>query len=50
MQLNQDQFMEEGYLVLREVIPPAELEDLRAGYERMVDRQRGLWAKRTQSR
>ena len=44
MQLNQDQFMEEGYLVLREVIPPAELEDLRTGYERMVNRQRGLWA------
>jgi len=44
MQLNQDQFMEQGYLVLREVVPPAELEDLRTGYERMVDRQRGLWA------
>ena len=44
MQLNRDQFMEEGYLVLREVVPPAELEDLRAGYERMVDRQRGIWS------
>ena len=44
MQFNRDQFMEEGYLVLREVIPPAELEDLRAGYERMVDRQREIWA------
>ena len=44
MQFNRDQFMEEGYLVLREVIPPAELEDLRDGYERMVDRQREIWA------
>ena len=44
MQFNRDQFMEEGYLVLREVVPPAELEDLRAGYERMVDRQRGIWS------
>ena len=45
MQLNRDQFMKDGYLVLRNVIPPDELEDLRAGYEIMVDRQREIWAR-----
>ncbi len=45
MQFNREQFMEDGYLILREVILPAELEDLRAGYERMVDRQREIWAR-----
>ena len=45
MQFNRDQFMEDGYLVLREVVPPAELDALRTGYEQMVDRQRGIWAR-----
>ncbi len=45
MQVNQDQFMEDGYLVLRNVIPPDELGALRAGYEIMVDRQREIWAR-----
>ena len=45
MQVNRDQFMEEGYLVFREVIPPEELETLRESYELMVSRQRDLWAR-----
>ena len=45
MQVNRDQFMEEGYLVLREVIPPEELDALRESYELMVSRQREIWAR-----
>lgn len=45
MKVNRAQFMEEGYLVLREVIPPEELDALRESYELMVSRQREIWAK-----
>ena len=45
MQVNRTQFMEEGYLVLREVIPPEELDALRESYELMVSRQREIWAR-----
>ena len=45
MQVNRDQFMEEGYLVLREVIPSKELDTLRESYELMVSRQRDIWAR-----
>ena len=43
MQVNRDQFMEDGYLVLREVIPPEALAALRESYELMVNRQREIW-------
>ena len=43
MQLNRNRFLEEGYLVLRNVVPPDELDELRVGYETMVERQRGIW-------
>ncbi len=45
MQINRTQFMEEGYLVLREVVPRDELAALRESYELMVSRQREIWAK-----
>lgn len=45
MQVNLTQFMEEGYLVFREVIPPEELDALRESYELMVSRQREIWAR-----
>ena len=45
MQVNRTQFMEEGYLVFREVIPPEELDALRESYELMVSRQREIWAR-----
>lgn len=44
MNLNKDQFLEEGYLVLRNVIPPERLEELRRAYELMVERQKVIWA------
>ena len=45
MQVNRTQFMEEGYLVFREVVPPEELDALRESYELMVSRQRDIWAR-----
>ena len=45
MKVNRDQFMEDGYLVLREVVPPEELDALRESYELMVSRQRDIWAR-----
>ncbi len=48
MKVNRTQFMEEGYLVLREVIPADELNALRESYELMVSRQRDIWAKERQ--
>ena len=44
MQVSPEQFMEQGYLVLREVIPPTRLEQLRADFEALVGRQRRIWA------
>ncbi len=45
MHVNRDQFLEEGYLVLRNVVPPDELDSLRAAYERLVEQQRTIWAR-----
>ena len=45
MKVNRTQFMEEGYLVLREVVPTEELDALRESYELMVSRQREIWAR-----
>lgn len=45
MQINRDQFIEEGYIILPQVIPPDHLETLRAAYEIMVERQRAIWAR-----
>ena len=44
MKVNRTQFMEEGYLVVREVIPPEELDAMRESYELMVSRQREIWS------
>ena len=45
MQANRDQFLEEGYLIFRNVVPPNELDELRASYEILVERQRTIWAR-----
>ena len=45
MQVSREQFMEQGYLVLREVIPPDRLEQVRADFETLVGRQRKIWAR-----
>ena len=45
MQVDRNQFLEQGYLILRNVIPPNELDELRACYEILVERQRAIWAR-----
>jgi len=45
MSIDRDRFLEEGYLVVPEAIPPDQLEATRVAYEIMVDRQRKIWAR-----
>ena len=45
MQINRRQFLEEGFIVLRNVIPPGHLDRVRAAYENLVGRQRAIWAR-----
>ena len=40
MQINRDQFLEDGYLVLRQIIPPGQLDSLRVSYEHLVKQQK----------
>lgn len=44
MKVDRGRFLEEGYLVVRNVVPPDQLEAVRASYEGLVDKQRALWA------
>ena len=41
---NRDEFLEQGFVVLRRVIPPADLDELRRSHELLVKRQREVWA------
>ncbi len=45
MKVNRSQFLEDGYVVLRNVIPADELDPLRASYEILVERQKAIWAR-----
>ena len=44
MQVNPQQLLDDGYIILREVIPPGQLDDLRNCYETLVERQKVIWA------
>ena len=44
MQINPQDLLDDGFIVLREVVPPGELDSLRAAFEILVDRQREIWA------
>lgn len=44
MDVDRDRFLKEGYVVLRGVVPPDELEPLRASYEVLVEHQKQIWA------
>ena len=44
MKVDRNRFLEEGYVVLRNVIPAGELDALRASYEILVERQKVIWA------
>ncbi len=43
IRVDRDRFLDEGYLILRGMIPPRDLEVLRQSYEILVDRQRRIW-------
>ena len=45
MRVNRDQFLEQGYVILRHCIPPEMLDAVRTACEKMVDRQRVIWAR-----
>ena len=43
MNADRDRFLEEGYLILRQVIPPSGLERVRAASERLLEKQKAAW-------
>ena len=44
MKVNPQQLQDDGYIILREVIPPEQLDDVRASFEVLVERQKEIWA------
>ena len=48
MRVDQAQFMEQGYLILRNVIPAEQLDAIRRSYEVLVERQKAVWARERQ--
>ena len=44
MKVNPQQLRDDGYIILREVIPPDQLDDVRASFEVLVERQKEIWA------
>ena len=45
MKVDRDQFMDQGYLIFRNLIPPDRLESMRASCETMLERQKVNWAR-----
>lgn len=45
---NRDEFLEQGFVILRNVIPPSQIENLRQSYETLVGKQRVVWARERQ--
>jgi hypothetical protein len=43
IKIDRDRFLDEGFLILCNVIPPKILEELRTSYEILLDRQREIW-------
>ena len=48
MKVNQQQLLDDGFIILREVVPPEELDELRTGFEVLVERQKEIWARERQ--
>lgn len=44
MKVNPQQLREDGYIILREVIPPEQLDAVRTSFETLVERQKEIWA------
>ena len=45
MKVNLQQLLDDGYIILREVIPSDQLDQLRASFEVLVERQKEIWAR-----
>ena len=45
MKVDGDRFIDQGYLILRDVIPPDKLETVRASCETILERQKAVWAR-----
>ena len=45
MEIDRAKFLKDGYLVLRNVIPPDLLDPVRRAYEKMLHRQRDIWSR-----
>ena len=43
--IDRSRFLDEGYLIVEGLIPPARLAGLRRAFEALVDRQREIWAR-----
>ncbi len=44
MHIDRDRFQDQGFLILRNFLSPSRVEELRAVYEIILERQRSLWA------
>jgi ectoine hydroxylase-related dioxygenase (phytanoyl-CoA dioxygenase family) len=47
MKADRQKLLDDGYLILPEVISPDQLNPLRASFETLVDRQRAIWAEQS---
>jgi hypothetical protein len=45
MRVDRERFLEEGYLVVPEVVPADQLDRVRTAYERLIERQRVFWSR-----
>ena len=43
IQVDPQQILDDGYIVVRNVIPPGRLAGLRASFEVLVERQKAIW-------
>ena len=45
MRVDPQQLIDDGYIVLRQVVPPDQLEKLRTSFETLVEKQKVVWAR-----
>ena len=45
MRVDPQQLIDDGYIVLRQVVPPDQLEKLRTSFETLVEKQKMVWAR-----
>ena len=45
MQIDSQQFLKDGFVILPNVVPPERLDELRTSFEALVDRQQTIWAR-----